>query len=125
MSTDREVVMDWEQVRLNGGPPCFYVEGPQFCGRAERWGGHGNPAFHEYVSLSDLLTTARAEQAERNAAQERLNNAVMYALREGCFSPVPEPRKGATTEELIKWGAMRSLHDAIAEFNRTAAKEGK
>ena len=76
-------------------------------------------------AITRALTAARQEQAERNAAQERLNNAVMYALREGCFSPVPEPRKGATTEELIKWGAMRSLHDAIAEFNRAAAKEGK
>lgn len=43
--------MDWQQVALNGGPPCFYVEGPQYCGRAERWPGHGNPAFHEFVSL--------------------------------------------------------------------------
>src|SRR5689334_16034514 len=43
--------MDWQQVALNGGPPCFYVEGPQYCGRAERWPGHGNPAFHDFVSL--------------------------------------------------------------------------
>jgi hypothetical protein len=43
--------MDWQQVALNGGPPCFYVEGPQYCGRAERWPGHGNPAFHDFVPL--------------------------------------------------------------------------
>lgn len=43
--------MDWGQVVLNGGPPCFFVEGPQYCGRAERWPGHGNPAFHQFVPL--------------------------------------------------------------------------
>lgn len=49
--------------------------------------------------------------------QQRLNRAVMYALRVGCFFPVPEPRKDATVEELKRWGAMRNLHDAIAVFN--------
>jgi hypothetical protein len=46
-------VMDWEQVRLNGGPPCFALPGdtfngrPKYCGRAERWPGHdgGSHAF--------------------------------------------------------------------------------
>ncbi len=56
--------MDWQQVVLNGGPPCFYVEGPQYCGRAQRWPGHGNEAFHDYVSLDDLLTTARQVERE-------------------------------------------------------------
>lgn len=55
--------MDWQQVVLNGGPPCFFVEGPQYCGRAERWPGHGNNAFHGYVSLESLLATVRAEAA--------------------------------------------------------------
>lgn len=58
--------MDWQQVVLNGGPPCFFVEGPQYCGRAERWTGHGNKAAHDYVSLHDLLATVR--KAEREAA---------------------------------------------------------
>jgi hypothetical protein len=49
-------------------------------------------------------------------AEEELNAAIMYALRSGCFFPVPEPKPGATTEELIKWGAMRNLHDAIRWF---------
>jgi hypothetical protein len=48
--------------------------------------------------------------------QEQLNNAVLYALKEGCFFPVPEPRPGASVRELIQWGAMRHLHTAIAEF---------
>lgn len=59
-----EVRMDWSQVVANGGPPCFFVEGPQYCGRAERWQGHGNAAFHDYVSLEQLLATAvRADLA--------------------------------------------------------------
>lgn len=48
--------------------------------------------------------------------QEHLNKAVLYALREGCFFPVPEPRPGASTREWIQWGAMRNLHNAIANF---------
>jgi len=53
--------MDWRQVVLNGGPPCFYVERlGHFCGRAERWDGHsltpdGLPYDHEYESLYALL----------------------------------------------------------------------
>ncbi len=56
--------------------------------------------------------------APSRESQERLNNAVWYALKEGCFFPVPEPKAGATTRGLIQWGAMRNLHAAIAEFYR-------
>lgn len=49
--------------------------------------------------------------------QQKLNDAVMYALKEGCFFPVPEPPEGAAVQELVQWGAMRNLHDAIAEFS--------
>lgn len=46
--------MDWQQVVLNGGPPCFHVcEDGHFCGRAERWEGHDE--LHEFSSLADLL----------------------------------------------------------------------
>ena len=48
--------------------------------------------------------------------QEQLNRAVLYALRVGCFFPVPEPEPSATVQDLIQWGAMRNLHTAIAEF---------
>jgi hypothetical protein len=54
------------------------------------------------------------------AAQLKLNAAVFYALREGCFFPVPDPQPGASVRELIQWGAMRNLHTAIAEFRRAA-----
>jgi hypothetical protein len=56
--------VDWRQVVLNGGPPCFFVEKPQFCGRAKRWPGHGNEAFHNYVSLGDYVATIRQEERE-------------------------------------------------------------
>jgi hypothetical protein len=53
--------------------------------------------------------------------QEFLNRAVLYALRAGCFFPVPEPATGATVQELTRWGAMRNLHEAIADHFRTKA----
>lgn len=49
---------DWHQVILNGGPPCFHLEQDErFCGRAERWAGHGaeHNSFHRFVSLTDLM----------------------------------------------------------------------
>jgi len=59
--------------------------------------------------------------SEQRTAQERLNRAVFYALKEGCFFPVPDPPRGATTREWIQWGAMRNLHTAIREFDRAHA----
>lgn len=48
--------MDWQQVVLNGGPPCFHLEEGRFCGRAQRWDGHED--VHTFVSLFDLLSAA-------------------------------------------------------------------
>ena len=48
--------------------------------------------------------------------QDRLNQAVLYALREGCFFPVPEPAPRAPVRDWIQWGALRNLHEAIAAF---------
>jgi len=32
--------MDWQQVILNGAPPCFHIcDDGKFCGRADRWTG--------------------------------------------------------------------------------------
>jgi len=48
--------MDWQQVVLNGGPPCFAIvenDSGHFCGRAQRWEGHDS--HHTFVSLADLL----------------------------------------------------------------------
>lgn len=46
--------MDWIQVVLNGGPPCFHIcEDGRFCGRAERWEGHED--LHKFTSLADMV----------------------------------------------------------------------
>lgn len=55
--------MDWIQVRMNGGPPCFHVEGERFCGRAERWDGH--PQIHAFVSLNEFVNAAIAHGQEK------------------------------------------------------------
>lgn len=45
--------MDWQQVVLNGGPPCFHLEEDgYFCGRAERWHDHGT---HDFETLDKIL----------------------------------------------------------------------
>jgi len=44
---------DWGQVVLNGGPPCFHLDGDKFCLRAERWFGH--PSDHGFISLLELI----------------------------------------------------------------------
>ncbi len=52
-------------------------------------------------------------------ALRALRDAVLYALKEGCFFPVPQPTPGASVRELVQWGAMRNLHDAIAAQRKT------
>jgi hypothetical protein len=46
--------MDWEQVRLNGGPPCYWLPpgSSRYCGRAKRWVGHWDfdvEKDHEFI----------------------------------------------------------------------------
>jgi hypothetical protein len=64
---------DWQQVALNGGPPCFYLEDDnRFCLRAERWAGHdGSP--HSFISLAMLLADREAKLAERDTELARIN----------------------------------------------------
>lgn len=50
--------------------------------------------------------------------KERIVDAVLYALRCGCLFPVPAPKPRASTQELIRWGAMRNLHAAVADTTR-------
>lgn len=52
---------DWQQVVLNGGPPCFHLDPKlgRFCLRALRWAGHSTEhAFtdHIFVGLDELLS---------------------------------------------------------------------
>lgn len=42
--------VDEEQLALNGGPYCYHIEQGRYCGRAERWDGHG--IFHEFTPQS-------------------------------------------------------------------------
>lgn len=56
--------------------------------------------------------------------QEReIVSAVLYAMQCGCFFPVPEPKPGATVLQLTRWGAMRNLHTAVAEYARAVRGE--
>jgi hypothetical protein len=50
---------DWEQVRLNGGPPCFHIEDGEFCFRAQRWPGH--PTYHKFLTLHDAIRAAKGD----------------------------------------------------------------
>lgn len=49
--------MDWQQVVLNGGPPCFHLgKDGRFCGRAQRWHDEiAERVCHRYVPLEELL----------------------------------------------------------------------
>jgi hypothetical protein len=51
-------------------------------------------------------------------AQEAVVKAVLYAMRCGCLFPVRVPRRGASVHALVRWGAMRHLHDVVAELKR-------
>lgn len=64
---------DWQQVALNGGPPCFHFERGEmrFCLRAERWEGHANSKdFHEFVSLRSLFTRIASLESSNRALTE-------------------------------------------------------
>ena len=95
---------DWQQVVLNGGPPCFHMEEHgRFCLRAERWGGHDTGHFHNFVSLAALLedyaskmvgpevqrTVAKAVAAERERAVKSVRDQLHPDVVEGdeCCCP--------------------------------------
>lgn len=52
-----------------------------------------------------------------------LDSALRYALKVGILFPVPAPRRGATVNELVRWGALRNLHTAIALHFRRKNEE--
>ncbi len=86
--------MDWQQVVLNGGPPCFCLgEDGTFCGRAKRWHGHwvlgpGDEVVHEYVSLVTMMR----ELVE--AARQEGKDAEYYAHIVDCIAGhAPASRK--------------------------------
>jgi hypothetical protein len=74
MNDNKFPQMDWQQVALNGGPPCFAQlddEEGWFCGRAERWEGHDGE--HEFVSFQQYVTKVIAD--EREAKWQRIESA--------------------------------------------------
>jgi hypothetical protein len=85
--------MDWQQVVLNGGPPCFHLcEDGSFCGRAERWAGHED--LHKFISFHDLLRmVAEAGPLDPDAAYQRFLRAkqvLLAALDEGEWAAARE-----------------------------------
>lgn len=55
-----------------------------------------------------------------NADAHAIADAVLYAMRCGCFFPHRSPRgRRCTVPALIKWGAMGHLHNVVA----TACRE--
>lgn len=67
----------------------------------------------------DILRGIVIIREEHIAELESVVNAVLYAMRCGCLSPVPNPKPGASLKELTRWGAMQNLH------NKVAALEGR
>ena len=59
------------------------------------------------------MSTPQLSEQER-----RIVDAVLYAIRVGCFFPVPVPTRPYRVGDLVKWGAMHNLHAAIAKLPR-------
>jgi hypothetical protein len=107
-SNTRDAGMDWIQVRLNGGPPCFQLMPDGYlCGRAQRWEGH--PEMHEYVSLRDLLAALLTDRDSLQQALKQCGGALMRAsawvesspLRAHCNAvlDIPLVREAMTQQE--------------------------
>jgi hypothetical protein len=99
---------DWQQVVLNGGPPCFHYESERerFCLSAERWRGHG--VFHEFVPLDSLLRAAAEAVPQEQTGQTELQGPAGGARGEadarerdagtpqstGTSAPLPPQERG-------------------------------
>lgn len=83
--------MDWQQVALNGGPPCFALlndENGWYCGRAERWEGHDGE--HRFISLDALLLSTHSLSPAVGEVEQRRPLPTEYL----CIDPK------ATVDEL-------------------------
>ncbi len=82
----------------------------------------------ERTSLDELADTVdnTCELIDRLRARirelEKLRAAVLYAFKEGCFHPVPQPPAGSETQAYVRWGAMRHLHAVIAGTEAALSK---
>jgi hypothetical protein len=50
--------------------------------------------------------------------------AVLYAMKEGCFFPLRKPKPGAGIRRWVKWGAIQNLHNAVANYTRREQAAG-
>lgn len=109
--------MDWQQVVLNGGPPCFHMdhESPdRYCGRAQRWNGHDHD--HKFVSLDDLLTTARKE-----AQRDFVNNIAAVLGADDVEAFTARVMKAKKSPDLDS--ETRSALKSEAEIRKEAREE--
>lgn len=99
--------MDWQQVILNGGPPCFAVldgEETWYCGRAQRWVGHDGE--HKFISLDDLISAA-----ERRGRDERDSD-----LRKRLTAAINKEANGHVRDGLLR--AFHLIDDAAIRSNQ-------
>lgn len=90
-------IADWQQVVLNGGPPCFHVEHGRFCLRAERWDGHG--VMHAYVPLDAALRSAADALDAMQANDARPKSAEEALARQGVFAGIDGLRRFSNAAE--------------------------
>jgi hypothetical protein len=112
-------LMDWEQVALNGGPPCFHVEDgtpERFCGRAKRWQGHGVATFHDYVSLEEFVASRRTGSVGADAAAVNAAREIAFALNRSHCTGDPIHQ---VARDLL--GDASELGDIVEEFEAIVA----
>lgn len=96
--------MDWQQVVLNGGPPCFHLQSDRFCGRAQRWVGHDG--MHRFVSFADLLRTALADMTKQ---RDEARGARLHAT---------DKRKWAEAQRDAAQAQAAALRTQLAEVRK-------
>ena len=101
-----ELTPDWQQIYLNGGPPCFAVmeEDLRFCNRAERWEGH--PSDHKFVSWTDFLFEVmmwgQNAHASHTAALREKAEALVVVLDAGIVKANQFSLGVRRTDELLE-----------------------
>lgn len=116
------------KVVLNGGPPCFFVENRRFCGRAERWGGHG--VMHDFISLHALLESQfplcpvhrRLDQLDQLELTIAENSCVACSLheREALIDILDKALSDKSHES--RSDSATELQEYVNSFNAAIAK---
>ena len=66
---------DWGQVAMNGGPPCFHLDGSRFCFRVERWAGHNGQ--HKFLPIEAAI--AAWSTAIKDEIKKHIEARIMVA----------------------------------------------